>query len=85
MALSDLLLESMSSETLEVAAKEGTSLSSSPIGESDAPDSKRIKLANNRLFVESVHLSSLIASYNNNFSLYSKGQKQVTQHVPAMV
>ena len=50
----------------------------------EMPDKKRAKTGPRR-FVESVHLSTLIASYNIHFAKYSEGRKNVTQLIPSAV
>jgi hypothetical protein len=49
------------------------------------PVSKRAKLSNTRQFVESIHLSTLLAAHGRHFAKYSEGRTNVTQLVPKVV
>jgi hypothetical protein len=53
----------------------------------DVRELKRPKLSfgNNRQFVESIHLSTLIASYNHHFAKYSELKKNFVQLIPGAV
>ena len=48
-------------------------------------ESKRSKVGISRQFVESIHLSTLLASYNQHFAKYSEGRKNVSQLIPGAV
>ena len=51
----------------------------------DGPVKKRSKLGIGRQFVESIHLSTLLASYNQHFAQYSESRKNVSQLIPGAV
>ena len=52
---------------------------------SSGRESKQPKPNHVRVFVESIHLSTLLASYNHHFGLYSEGRKNVSQLIPGAV
>jgi hypothetical protein len=44
-----------------------------------------MKVSNGRQFVESIHLSTLLASYNHHSAIYSEARKNVSQLIPGAV